>query len=107
MAVKRHEIRTYNYGFDARTGVASVLQLWGDKGLIAQARFVDDASPVPPPVFSPDLNNASVSFKRSTLPGLIDMLRNESPVFVSIHDQLPGFVFITTTNEPIGEEESP
>lgn len=40
------------------------------------------------------------------LPGLIDMLRNESPVSVTINNQPPGFVFIHTGLEPVGEGES-
>jgi hypothetical protein len=107
MAVKVHDITRYSYSFDARAGGPSALQLRGvQPEVIANVRFVDDASPVPLPELSPDLNSARVSFKRSALPGLIDMLRNESPVQVVINNQPPGFVFITTGIEPIGEGES-
>jgi len=37
--------------------------------------------------------------------GLIDMLRNEGPVRLTINDQPPGFVFIHTGPEPVGEGE--
>jgi hypothetical protein len=106
MAFKVHQINQYNYSFDARGGGPSGLQLWGDQGKIADVSFIDDTSPIPAPIISPDLNSATISFKYSTLTGLIDMLRNESPVMVTINDQQPGFVFIHTGTEPAGEGES-
>ena len=106
MAYKVHQIKNYNYSFDARAGGPGRLQLWGNQGKIAEVSFVDDTSSVPAPSLSPDLNSAKVSFKRSALPGLIDMLRNESPVSVTINNQPPGFVFIHTGLEPVGEAES-
>jgi hypothetical protein len=57
-------------------------------------------------VLSGDLNSATAFFKRSALPGLIDMLRNEGPVSVTINNQPPGFVFVHTGLEPAGEGES-
>lgn len=106
MTFKVHEIKNYNYSFDARTGGAGRLQLWGSSGLIADIAFVDDASPVPAPVLASDLNSAKASFKRSALSGLVDMLRNEKPVQVTINNQPPGFVFVHTGTEPVGEGES-
>lgn len=106
MAFKVHQIKKYNYSFDARVGGPGRLQLWGDAGLIADVGFVGETSAVPAPVIAADLNSAKVSFKRSALPDLIDMLRNESPVSVTINDQSPGFVFIHTGLEPVGEGES-
>lgn len=106
MAFKVHEVQKYNYSFDARQGSAGRLQLWGALGKIAEITFVDDAGAVPPPVLQPDLNSATASFKRNTLQGLIDMLRNERPVSVTINNQAPGFVFVHTGPEPAGEGEA-
>jgi hypothetical protein len=106
MAFKVHPIKKYNYSFDARFGGPGRLQLWGDQGKIAEVTFVAETSPVPAPILSPDLNSATISFRSSALPGLIDMLRNESPVSVTINNQPPGFVFIHTGTEPVGEGES-
>ena len=61
---------------------------------------------MPAPVIATDLNSATVSFKRSAFAGLIDMLRNENPVSVTINNQSPGFVFVHTGLEPVGEGES-
>lgn len=106
MAFKIHEVKRYNYSFNARTGGPEVLQLWGDQREIATVHFIDDNAVVPPPTFTSDLNSAKAFFKRSALSGLIDMLRNESPVSVTINNQPPGFVFIHTGIEPVGEGES-
>jgi hypothetical protein len=105
MSFRVHDITQYNYAFDARTGSPGQLQLWGDQGKIAQVEFVDDASPVPPPVFPPDLSSAKIFFKRSALAGIVDMLRNEGPVRLTINDQPPGFVLLHTGPEPVGEGE--
>ena len=106
MVFKVHKIHKYNYAFDARAGGPGRLQLWGNKKKIAEVSFIDDASTVPAPVLSASLDSARAYFRRSSLLGLIDMLRNESPVSVTINNQPPGFVFIHTGLEPPGEGES-
>ena len=105
MTYKVHEIKNYNYSYDAGSGGPGSLQLWSSQGKILDIRFIDDTSPVPPPVLAADLMSATASFRRSAAPGLIDMLRNESPVKVTINNQPPGFVFIQTGWEPAGEGE--
>ncbi len=105
MAFKVHDIKKYNYLFDARAGGPGRLQLWDDQKKIADISFVEDAAAIPPPTFPPDLSSAKMFFKRSALSGLIDMLRNEGPVRVTINDQAPGSVFVHTGPEPVGEGE--
>jgi hypothetical protein len=106
MAYKAHQVMNYFYSYDARAGGPSRLQLWGSQGKIAEIGFVDDNSAVPAPVLSADLNSTTIFFRRNALSGLIDMLRNESPVTVTINNQPPGFVFVHTGHEPVGEGES-
>lgn len=106
MASKTHQVKKYNYSFDARTGGPGLLQLWGDQGLIAEVNFVEEGVAVPAPTFTADLNKATIYFKRSTHPALIDMLRNENPVFVTINNQAPGYVFVKTDKEAVGEGEN-
>jgi hypothetical protein len=74
--------------------------------LLYESRKLDDGAAVPAPTFTPDLNTATAFFKRSVLAGLIDMLRHEKPVSVTINNQPPGFVFVHTGVEPVGEGES-
>jgi len=105
MSFKVHDIKQYNYAFDARLGAPGQLQLWGDQGKVGQIEFIDDELPVPQPVFPPDLSSAKIFFKRSALVGIVDMLRNEGPVRLTINDQHPGFVLLHTGPEPVGEGE--
>lgn len=105
MSFKVHPIVNYNYSYDARIGGPGRLQLWSGTARVAEISFVPDSVAVPPPVLAADLNSATASFKFSALPGLIDMLRHEGPVSVTINNQPPGFVFVHTGLEPVGETE--
>jgi hypothetical protein len=106
MAIKLHEVEQYNYSFDASTGGPGRMQLWGPGGtFILEIRFVEDTISVPPPTVSEDLDNATAYFKRSELPNLVDLLRNEKPVFVTINDEPPGFVFVHSDIKRAGEKD--
>ena len=106
MAFKVHEIDKYNYSLAARQGGApGTVQLWGGGKLRAQVRWVGEDNALPAPQLAADLEFASVYFRYRALPDLIDMLRNERPVHVTINDQPPGFVFIHTGIEPVGPED--
>ena len=87
VAFKSHQIKNYQYSFDARAGGPGRLVVYGDAGKIADIRFVADISSVPDPVITADLNSADVWFKRSAFAGVIDLLRNQKPVRVVIDDQ--------------------
>ena len=106
MAFKVHTITSYNYSFDARAGGPGRLQLWAGTVKVAEIVFVDDTAAVPPPTLTADLMGATASFKRGSMSPLVDMLRNESPVSVTINNQPPGFVFVHTGPEPPGEGEA-
>jgi hypothetical protein len=105
MASKVHEVKSYHYLFDARSGTLASLRLYGDAGEVGIVEFVDDDAAVPSLTFTRDLNSAEIAFKRRHADEIIDMLRNESPVALTINDQPPGFVFLHTGREPAGEGE--
>ncbi|HEY6910830.1 MAG TPA: hypothetical protein VI356_15730 [Myxococcales bacterium] len=102
---KVHQIVNYNYSFDARLGGPGRLQLWGAQAKVAEIIFVPDGVPLPPPVLWPNLTGANAAFRFGAAEGLIDMLRNEGPISITVNDQPPGFVFIHTGLEPVSEEE--
>lgn len=104
MGFRVHTITKYNYAFDARAGGPGSLQLWSDAGKVLDVAFVEGTGSVPAPALS-GLNSARAYFRTSSLAGLVDMLRNEKPVSVTINDQPPGFVFVHTGLEPVGEGE--
>jgi hypothetical protein len=106
VAFQVHLIARYNYSFDARAGGPGRMQLWAASGAkLAEIGFVDDAAPVPPPQLWPGLAGANAFFRRSSLLGLVDLLRNERPVSFTVNDQPPGFAFVHSGPEPVGEEE--
>ncbi len=39
MSFKVHDIKQYNYAFDARLGAPGQLQLWGDQGKVSPNRI--------------------------------------------------------------------
>ena len=90
-------------GLDPAEGHATLARHVED--VVARINFVDDDAPLPPPTVAPDLSSAVATFRLSALTGLVDMLRNEKPVRVTINDQSPGFVFVHTGTELVGEGE--
>ncbi|HEY0080491.1 MAG TPA: hypothetical protein VGB73_17925 [Pyrinomonadaceae bacterium] len=106
MAFKVHTITRYNYSFDARLNGPGSLQLWSDTHKVLEITFVEDNAAVTAPTLAADLESAKATFKSKALAGLVDMLRNESPVKVTINNQAPGFVYISAGLEAVGEGES-
>ncbi len=104
MASKVHVIKDYWIRFTARSEVD--INLYGESGHVGTIQFVDEDAVLPEPELWPGLQGAKVYFKRIDLPVLIDILRNESPVKITVNDQPPGFVFIGTGLEPTGEGEA-
>ena len=103
MASKVHIIEKYWIRFSARSEYD--ISLFGEGGHIGTIVFVDDDADLPEPELWAGQLGAKLFFKRRDLPVLIDLLRNESPVQITVNDQPPGFVFIGTGLEPGGEGE--
>jgi hypothetical protein len=103
MAFKDHRITNYTYSLDGRTGMAGGAQLFsadGKQRLVV--RVAADNASMPAPTLAPDLETGTCSLLASAIPVLIDMLRNEDPVSVTLNNQSPGFVFIKTSIEFVG-----
>lgn len=101
----RTEITRYKYDFrnTAEENVAIVLLLNNDD-LICMAAFIDnDAQELPPPREA--LNGVIyVTYRYKWLKDLVDMLRNEEPVYFS-YSRESQVAIISTEQEAIGEEE--
>jgi len=95
------------YSFSSSSGGAFGLALWGEAGELARFRFVGDDDPIPPPTVRPDLSGAAGFFRRSAATQIVDMLRHEKPVKLTVNDHPPGHAFIHTGDEPVGEDETP
>lgn len=97
MPARRHRIARYEYSFDAGLGGAARLTLWGEAGgKLADIGFLDAERAIPRPRVSPGLDYAAAFMRVDALAVLIDMLRHEAPVFLTLDDDAPGDVLIST-----------
>jgi len=101
----RTKITGYQYDFrnTAAENVAIIMLTNKDK-LVSMLAFIDhDKQELPPP--REGLNGVVyVSYRYKWLSDIIDMLRNEKPVYFS-WSRAEQNAIITTGEEPIGEEE--
>jgi len=100
-----HQVTQYNYQFHGGAhgyrNHRSVLRLNERNTSVAYVYFMPEGEAIP------DDTESSSGFIRmympeSTLPSVIDMLRNESPIHIYY---AAGSGFLRTGNEPIGEGE--
>lgn len=97
MTHRVHEIGRYDYSIDAGLGGPGRLRLWAPDGRqVALLGFVGDDRTVPAPRLTADLSCASAFLKLGAFAALLDMLRHEAPVYVTIDDTPPGFVLVHT-----------
>lgn len=101
----RTKITSYLYDFrNMPDDKVAILMLLNNNDLLCMAAFIDDdETPLPAPVEG--LNGvAYVSYRYKWLRDILDMLRNEEPVYF-IWNSNDQYAVITTEKEPIGEEE--
>jgi hypothetical protein len=74
-------------------------------GLIGAAYFHRDASTLPPSDTSKTSGYISCHYLAEDYPKILDLLRNESPVYVEFEVHLGNMANIRTSAEPVGEGE--
>jgi hypothetical protein len=89
---------------------ATIWLFRADSSLLAFVRFYRAGTTMAPNQFRPDLNAAEVSFRYDAFAPMVDLLRNETPVYFKWFDysaQVPGRIFgiVGTSREPVGEAE--
>jgi hypothetical protein len=84
------------------------LYLWDDTGMIGQANFMNSEffSNIPKPSID-SYGKVNMYFRTEEFPMVIDMLRNEKPVYLFGKETPPTWFVLTTTQEPVGEGEMP
>ena len=99
-----HEIKGYTYYvFSSRNAwVDTVLLFHGDTSYLGAAFFYETTDPLPDAQKFPT-GPIGLHYHRSDLPVVVDVLRNEEPVYL-IYDG-PQNSRISTSQEPIGEFE--
>ena len=100
------EIKNYTlYTFSSRDkSIANTVVLfYGTSGYLGGAFFSNDsATPLQPATKYPN-GNIGLFYRMSNLPFIIDMLRNEKPVYLIFDGAINSR--ISTSTEPVGEGE--
>jgi hypothetical protein len=108
MAQATFQIATYNYYFwSSRERGKTNLNLLGTGGETCAVWFVEDPNEALPDAVEQAPNYYSFYYHLHQLPSLVDLLRNESPVYVFFNND-SGFPNsrISSTDEPVGEGEA-
>ncbi len=97
------QITKYTYHlFSSRTEDAVVLLLYDDKHDVAgEVFFVGDDEPLPPAAEA--AGRVALYFRRSQLPAVVDLLRNEGPIYLRWAGPLN--TSLCTEYEPVGDGE--
>ena len=67
--------------------------------------FLDEASAFPEPSIDIEKKKGFLFLPFRDLSTLVDILRNESPIYAHLRADRPQWTSITTTKEPVGEGE--
>ena len=111
MPVTSTEIDKYSVNViskDDSNNLAATIWLYGPAGrTIAFFRFYDPGIPMKDNEFRDDLGFPLMSCPISALSPMIDILRNEDPVYFTWFDYRPTRCFgaVGTSREPVGEME--
>ena len=111
MPVTTKEISTYGmntFSISDPNKIAATIALFDVNGrAIAFLRFYLPENPQAPNEFRTDLGYPMVSYPFAQLESVVDLLRNEKPLYFTWYDYMPTRCFgaIGTSREPIGEAE--
>ncbi|AXT49762.1 hypothetical protein D1818_02610 [Aquimarina sp. BL5] len=106
MAQSSFQVQTYSYyNWSSRNTGKTNLILRGSGGQTCSVRFIEDPNAVLPDATQSG-SYYSFYYHHNQLQHLIDMLRNESPIYVYFNND-NGFnnSRISTASEPVGEGE--
>jgi hypothetical protein len=112
MSVTSKVISTYSVSVisDAEPNKLAATVLLFDAGgkVVAFLRFYSPGSPLAPNEFRTDLGYPLVSYPSTALASMVDVLRNEKPLYFTWYDYMPVRCFgaVGTSREPVGESES-
>ena len=114
MAIRIFEILSYKvklgYRLSATFGVTTIKALGiisctGNDDQRVIVYFLHDESLIPNPAVSKEGKWGNIFLPKEMMPVWIDMLRNEKPVYGYIDTDIPNLTNVSTSNEPVGEEE--
>ncbi len=100
--IKQYAVRFHGGPKAQGTGMRAQVHLFGvDNRLIGEIHFMDDGLLLPEDVSEPRL---IMALPVSMLDNVVDLLRNEGPVFIEWQAKIDN-VYLGTSQEPVGEGE--
>ncbi|MCI0436634.1 MAG: hypothetical protein L0271_23800 [Gemmatimonadetes bacterium] len=85
--------------------VQANIAMYGSAGFMGALWFYHESHPLPDPTRH-SAGVYSLHYPMSAFGPIVDMLRNEKPVFVHWNDSFPVNTRISTSPEPVGEGEA-
>ena len=96
MADRQHRIAQYHYAIDVGGGYGR-LSLWDSEGhRVGEISFLEEGRALPNPKLDRDLSHGVGFMAIGHMAPLVDMLRNEDPVYLVLDDEPPGFFSLRT-----------
>ncbi|SRX53959.1 hypothetical protein [Aequorivita sp. CIP111184] len=107
MAQVTFQVNSYRYyHWSSRGNLKTTLNLYGSGSNACMVLFQSNPDATLPPATMHGENFFRLHYHQYQLDSLIDMLRNESPIFVFFNnDNGQNNSRISTSNEPVGEGE--
>jgi hypothetical protein len=107
MAFKTHTITKYAYSITMSSNdYAAKIQLFKEGNLlnnfveVGNVKFIYEGSTVPAAEIASDLESATMYLPEKKMMQIIDLLRNEKPILLTIN---PPFAFLGTSIEKVGD----
>jgi len=115
MGIRRFQITSYRVKLSDKLSATfggtkikarGIISCIGSDNQRIVAYFLTDDSPVPAPTTTLEGKWGPVFLPKEIMGQWVDMLRNEKPIFGYINTDHPEWTYISTSAEPVGEEET-
>jgi hypothetical protein len=115
MAIKQFVVTSYKiklgYGMTAtwsgkQIKARGIVAYHGAGGYRFIAYFLKDDSSVPDPVYVVNNKVGAIFLPFNEMGPFVDLVRNEKPIYAYLNDAKPEWNNISSSQEPVGEEET-
>ena len=115
MVIKQFIVQTYKiklgHGMTATQSgkqikARGILACYGADGFRFIAYFLNADRPVPNPVYVVNNKVGAIFLPFNEMGPFVDLVRNEKPIYAYLNDVKPEWNNISSSNEPVGEEET-
>jgi hypothetical protein len=93
---REHRIAEYRYAIEVGGGYGRLSLSDAEGRLVGEISFLEDGRALPSPRLDRDLAHGIGFMAIGQMAPLVDMLRNEHPVYLVLDDEPPGFFSLRT-----------